>query len=183
MRLTSRQSISPWRVARRVFRHRREHQAARRKQPEASPRHWLRRGPPPPTHTLTARPRDHAKSPRTPRGKKSLGFGIVKHLSAHVLGISGPRDRLVADAFLRSSRGAAGCGARSADPADAAATKNAVGGASRCRPFPLIRVYDPRATNARPRHPQDFEMPELPKMPWDSGGEDAGEVGRSYHYQ
>ena len=47
MRLTSRQSISPWRVARRVFRHRREQQAARRKQPEASPRHWLRRGPAP----------------------------------------------------------------------------------------------------------------------------------------
>ena len=47
MRLTSCQSISPWRVARRVFRHRSEQQAARRKQPEASPRHWLRRAPAP----------------------------------------------------------------------------------------------------------------------------------------
>ena len=47
MRLTSRQSISPWCAARRVFRHRSEQQAACRKQPEASPRHWLRRGPAP----------------------------------------------------------------------------------------------------------------------------------------
>jgi len=37
MRLTSRQSIRPWCATRRVLRHRSEQQAARRKQPEASP--------------------------------------------------------------------------------------------------------------------------------------------------